>query len=126
MVFPSILNLSSVNSLPFRNHIRLELQSSKSTAQISVLKLLDIEKQPPFSQRGDFGEEQEKWMRTYWSHFFPHESDRWYRTKDEIHVMATVRTYFKFAFEVRLFLKCHLPMPDVDNNINRDLRIPCF
>ncbi|EKM77196.1 hypothetical protein AGABI1DRAFT_86759 [Agaricus bisporus var. burnettii JB137-S8] len=81
------------------NHIRLELQSSKSTAQISVLKLLDIEKQPPFSQRGDFGEEQEKWMRTYWSHFFPHESDRWYRTKDEIHVMATVRTYFKFAFE---------------------------
>lgn len=55
-------------------------------------------------------------MKSYWTEFYSyHEQERegYYRLKEELHVMATVRTYFQFAFEVRFFFKHCSSIPDV-------------
>lgn len=73
---------------------------------MSLQKLLGLERQPFFTQRGDFVPKQEEWEKTYRQVFsYPRESpirvnQLSYENRNEIHVMATVRTYFEFAFEV--------------------------
>lgn len=81
-----------------RSHAREELEKSKSGANASVRKLVDLEGQPFVTQRTDFVAKQDEWMRKYHNVFYPRVE--YYRHRDELHVMATVRTYFQFAYEV--------------------------
>lgn len=71
---------------------------AKSETEASVCKLLTIEGRPFFTQRSDFAVKMEEWTRYYRQAFFHREDGN--QNRDEIHVMATVRTYFQFAYEV--------------------------
>ncbi|KAF5350024.1 hypothetical protein D9756_009153 [Leucocoprinus leucothites] len=78
---------------------RTELEKSRAVTEAAVQKLLDIEKKPFFSQRSDFKTEQTKWMGVYHGVFYPYGREGYFDHRDELHVMATVRAYFQFAYE---------------------------
>ncbi|KAF9444433.1 hypothetical protein P691DRAFT_677583 [Macrolepiota fuliginosa MF-IS2] len=89
------------------SHARTQLEQAKKETQASVEKLVSLEGQPFVTQRSDFVAKQEEWMRSYHNVFWPPPKLRnaevaytpsWHY-RDEIHVMATVRTYFQFAYE---------------------------
>ncbi|KAJ3566737.1 hypothetical protein NP233_g6810 [Leucocoprinus birnbaumii] len=91
------------------SHARTELEKRKTDMEIAARKLLEVEKQPFFSQRGDFKEQREKWLRVFdgifhgerarCSHGYYYRLDEYGMYRDELLVMATVRTYFQFASE---------------------------
>ncbi|KAF9444432.1 hypothetical protein P691DRAFT_763392 [Macrolepiota fuliginosa MF-IS2] len=83
------------------SHARSELEKSKSEALGSVRKLLSLEGRPPFTQRSDFSSKQDHWTREYRRTFFGRMDI--VKSRDEVHVMATVRTYFQFALEASIW-----------------------
>ncbi|KXN80590.1 Interferon-induced GTP-binding protein Mx, partial [Leucoagaricus sp. SymC.cos] len=80
-------------------HTRAELEKTKNESEKAVRKLLSIEENKPFfSQRTDFENDQDKRMRDYHSIFYPYYQN-YNDVREELYVMATVRTYFQYAYE---------------------------
>ncbi|KXN83765.1 Interferon-induced GTP-binding protein Mx1 [Leucoagaricus sp. SymC.cos] len=79
-------------------HTQAELKKIKVESEKAVHKLLSIEENMPFfSQRTDFENDQDKRMREYHSIF--HLYLNYNENREELYVMATVRTYFQYAYE---------------------------